>query len=64
MRQNSRYIQHLTVWFVEQTEVTSGPKQRIAVGLAVDVAALDAAAERAVESDGQGWFLEPPKPRR
>ena len=63
-RQNNKYIQHLTESFDAETEERSGPRQGLAAGLAVDVAALDVAAELAVESDGQGWFLEPPPPRR
>ena len=64
VRQNSKYKQHLTEKFDAETEERSVPRQGLAAGLAVDVAALDVAAELAVESDGQGWFLEPPPPRR
>ena len=60
-RQNSKYRRHLAVCFDVETGERSGPRQGFAAGQA---AALAVAAVRAVVTDGQGWFLVPPPPRR
>ena len=64
MRQNNKYTQHLTEMFDAETGERSEPMQGLADWLAVVAAVLAVAAALADVIDGQGWFLEPPPPRR